>query len=145
MIIRKIIKAAAVLGMVIAGTGCRDHAYVHIYDRNITQKPIACLALRVYPPDSEAENAIRRLYVFKSDCPYTLKLSTKAGIHCNSNANAPLKATSNFPNAFLRLELRRGMKLLYSYYVDLTHRPDSGNIEDGFERIRNDLSFHGDR
>jgi hypothetical protein len=33
------------------------------------------------------------------------------------------------------------MKLLYSYYIDLTHRPGAGDIESGFKRLRDDLKL----
>jgi hypothetical protein len=118
---------------------CGDRAYVNVYDRNITRTPIPCLRLKVFPPDPDAQRAVESLYRFSDRCPYTLELSTKSGIHCNSNANVPQKATSNFPSAYLRMELRRGMRLLYSYYIDLTHKPDAEDIERGFDRLRNDL------
>ena len=121
--------------------GCDDKAYVTVYDKTIRKKPIDCLRLKVFPPDPVAEEAIRGLYPFRDDCPYTLELSTKSGIRCTSNANVPQKVTSNFPSAYLRMELRRGMRLLYSYYIDLTHKPERGDIERGFRRLGDDLKI----
>jgi hypothetical protein len=100
---------------------------------------IPCLKLQVFPPDPAAKQAIGKLYSFAEECPYTLQLSTKSGIHCNSNANAPSKTLSNFPSAYLRMELRRGMKLLYSYYIDLTAAPTAEDIAKGFKRMQEDL------
>jgi len=112
---------------------------VTVYDRNVTRGEIPCLRLRVFPPDPEAKRVMETLYTFASECPYTLQISTKSGIHCNSNANAPTKTLSNFPSAYLRMELRRGMRLLYSYYIDLTASPTASDIEKGFERMQEDL------
>ena len=135
-IIPLIIGTAFLLGL----SACKNsNAYVKIYDKNLTRTPLPCMRLKLFPPDPDAEQTIRTLYRFSPDCPYTLELSTKAGIHCNSNANVPRKVTSNFPSAYLRMELRRGMRLLYSYYVDLTHRPDSSDVREAFDRMREDL------
>jgi hypothetical protein len=121
--------------------GCEDRSYVNVYDKNITRQEIPCLKLQVFPPDPTAERAIEKLYPFRESCPYTLQLSTKSGIHCNSNANAPTKTLSNFPSSYLRMELRKGMRLLYSYYIDLTHAPEAEDIERGMERMRSDLKL----
>jgi len=129
----------AALGIVLSG--CQKKAYVNTYDPAITRTPLPCLGLRVFPPDKEAEQSLRSLYAFSDNCPYTLELSTKSGIHCNSNANVPQKVTSNFPSAYLRMELRKGMRLLYSYYIDLTHKPKAEDIREGFERLREDLKL----
>ena len=120
-------------------SGCSERPIVTIYDANITQTPIPCLSLRVSPPDESARKTIAALYPFKAECPYTLTLTTKEEIVCNSFANAPRKAAGNFPSAYLRLELHRGLRLLYSYYVDLTHAPGASDIRKGFERLREDL------
>jgi hypothetical protein len=121
-------------------SACSDrHPYVKLYDRNLTATPPSCLALRVFPPDPSAEKTLRGLYPFRANCPYLLKVTTKEGIVCRSNGNAPAKATSNFPSAYLRLELRRGMRLLYSYYIDLTEEPGPSEVEAAFDRLRRDI------
>jgi len=120
-------------------SGCQDRSYVNVYDKNLSRETLPCLSLRVFPPDPEARRTLRSLYPFRSDCPYTLQVATKAGIHCNSNANVPQKVTSNFPSAYLRMELRRGMKLLYSYYIDLTEAPGPSELEAAFQRLEKDV------
>ncbi len=120
-------------------TGCQDRSYVKVYDKNLSRTSLPCLALRVFPPDPAAQRTLRELYPFRGDCPYTLQVATKAGIHCNSNTNVPMKVTSNFPSAYLRMELRRGMKLLYSYYIDLTEAPGPSEIEAAFRRLERDV------
>ena len=137
-IIKHVAVTVLLVGM-IGLSGCRNKAYVTVYDQNISRTPLPCLRLKVFPPDPTAEQAIGSLYPFARSCPYVLVLSTKAGIHCNSNANVPQKVTSNFPSAYLRLEIRRGMRLLYSYYADLTAAPDAGDIEEAFDRMREDV------
>lgn len=119
--------------------GCGEHPVVTLYDHNLTRTAIPCLSLQVFPPDPQARKTIEALYPFKTQCPYTLTLGTKEGIVCHSFGNAPTKATSDFPSAYLRMELRRGMKLLYSYYVDLTHAPEASDIRNAFSRLRQDL------
>lgn len=132
------------LTLALAVTGCRKKdAYVTLYDKNLSAHPPGCLNLSVFPPDPAIERAAHTLYPFRSDCPYTLAISTKEGIHCNSNANAPRKTLSNFPSAYLRLELRHGMKLLYSYYRDLTAPPDADDLEEAFGRMREETGLRG--
>ncbi len=120
-------------------SGCGEHPLVTLYDHNLTHTPIPCLALQVSPPDPTARKTITALYPFKAQCPYTLILTTKEEIVCHSFGNAPKKATSDFPSAYLRMELHRGMDLLYSYYVDLTHAPEASDIRHAFERLQKDL------
>ena len=137
MKIRTLVGAIAALLFLSA---CSDrHPYVKLYDRNLTATPPSCLALQVFPPDPSAEKILRGLYPFRADCPYLLKVTTKEGIVCRSNGNAPAKATSNFPSAYLRMELHKGMQLLYSYYIDLTDEPDASDIEAAFEQLKRDI------
>jgi hypothetical protein len=120
-------------------SGCQDRSYVNVYDQNLSRETLPCLGLQVFPSDPVAQRTLEELYPFRKGCPYTLQVGTKSGIHCNSNANVPQKVTSNFPSAYLRLELRRGMKLLYSYYIDLTEPPGPSEIEKAFRRLQKDV------
>jgi len=120
-------------------SGCGNHAQVHVYDRNISQTELSCLRLRVFPPNPSIEKSMLHLYSFRNSCPYTLEISYENGIRCNSNANAARKTLENFPSTYLRMELRRGMTLLYSYYIDLTHPVDEDDLRQGFSRLRSDL------
>jgi len=122
-------------------SGCEDRSIVNLYDKTLADTEIPCLKLRVFPPDPEAGRTIEALYPFSAECPYTLELSTKAGIHCNATTNVPQKVTGNFPTAYLRLELRRGLRLLYSYYIDLTQPPDASDIRKGFKRLQSDVKL----
>ncbi len=113
--------------------------YVKIYDNNLTQNPPPCLALRLFPSDPATKRILTRLYKFDSKCPYTLSVSSKAQILCRQGANAASKATSNFPSAYLRMELQRGMRVLYSYYIDLNQEPTPSQIEAAFARMSRDI------
>ncbi len=141
---KRLLRLTPLLILPLMVAGCqKKNAYTTLYDRNISAHPPHCLKLSVFPPDPAIERAAHSLYPFRSDCPYTLAVSTKEGIHCNSNANAPRKTLSNFPSAYLRLELRHGMKLLYSYYRDLTAPPDAGDLEEAFDRMREATGLRG--
>jgi hypothetical protein len=132
--------AVALTAALILLSACSDrHPYVKLYERNLSTTPPPCLALEVFPPDPDAEKTLRKLYGFRTECPYLLRVTTREGIVCRSNGNAPIKATSNFPSAYLRMELRHGMKLLYSYYIDLTDVPGASDIEAAFERLKQDI------
>ena len=116
--------------LLLINAGCaKKRAYIHNYAPKELSKPLPCLAMEVSPPDLSAEKTLKALYPFANQCPYRLVLTTKDSIVCHSNGNAPLKATPEFPSAYLRLELRHGLKLLYSYYIDLTSPPDAGTFK----------------
>jgi len=120
-------------------TGCTQKAERTFYDKQITKQPIECMKLAVTPPDKQMEQTMRKLYHFTESCPYTLTLSYKSGIVCNSHYNAQSKALGKMPNSYMNLELRRGFKLLYSYYIDLDHKPGEEEIREGFKTLRSDL------
>jgi hypothetical protein len=37
------------------------------------------------------------------------------------------------------MEIRKGMHLAYSYYIDLQHKPTADDVQKGWERIVKDL------
>jgi len=117
-------------------TACDDGAYVNFYDKNHTK--IDCLN---YIPSNknELDNKLSKLYNFDKKCKYKLNLEYTAGIVCNSSFNAPKKTTTNFPNSYIRLEVKDGFKTYYSYYKDLTSSPDIDDLENAFDRLKEDL------
>jgi hypothetical protein len=116
---------------VIFFVGCNKKEYIR-YDQNISKEKIECLGLD--PLNSKALNKdILPLFNFKKDCKYKISLSGKSDIVCNSSFNSSRKATSAFPSSYLRLELKRGMDTLFSYYVDLTSPPSSSDVKRAFE------------
>ncbi|MCF6206431.1 MAG: hypothetical protein L3J47_06015 [Sulfurovum sp.] len=121
--------------------GCQKDATVTIYDKQVTQTPISCLALRVVPENRVITQTLRSLYHFDPACKQRLEVSYKSGIVCNSPYNAPQKTLSTFPSSYLNMEIRKGFMLQYSYYVDLDHKPDESDVKEGFERIASDLKL----
>ena len=81
------------------------------------------------------------MYPFRPDCPYRLSVTTKENIHCNSNQNSDRKALSAFPTSFIRMEIHRGMRLVYSYYVDLPKSAEKSDIRRAFRKVFNDLNL----
>ncbi len=82
---------------------------------------------------------MRALYPFRNDCPVVMEVGHKENICCNSTQNVQQKTLSNFPHHFLRLEIRRGMTPLYSYYIDLDHPADADDAKAAFDRLKEDL------
>jgi len=130
------------LSFIILLSGCGENAIVNIYDKNITDGKIKCLRLDIQPPNSEVEKFMQTLYKgFDNSCPYRLSISYKGQIHCNATTNVARKVNSNFPSAYLRMDIYQGIKAEYSYYIDLTSPPTRSDLERGFDRIKKDLSL----
>jgi len=134
-------KRIGLLLCIFAFSACDDKAVVTVYDKSVIKTPIHCLSLRIVPEERNIRKALELYYPFKRGCPQRLEVSYKSGIVCNSPYNAPKKTLSCFPNSYLTMEVRRGLKLQYSYYIDLDHKPGITEIEKGFERIRSDLKL----
>jgi len=123
-------------------SGCGDNAIVNIYDKNITNRKIECLRLDIQPPNSGVEKFMHTLYKgFDDSCPYRLSILYKGQIHCNATTNVVKKVNSNFPSAYLRMDIYQGIKAEYSYYIDLTSPPTRSDLERGFDRISKDLGL----
>ncbi len=122
--------------------GCGEKPVVKVY-KAAHERPITCLRLSVFPPNDKLEKRLRALYPFSKGCDTLLEVKHKENICCNSNQNVQRKALTAFPHHFLRLEVRRGLTPLYSYYVDLQHPADESDVERAFERMREDLGGVG--
>ena len=112
----------------------RHPADIRIYDKTVIKTPPPCLRLDATDIDRSLKKRLSRRYTFRDDCPYMLKIDFKSRIACNSPYNASQKACG-MPTSYLRIEIRKGMRLVYSYYVDLDEAPDSDTIEEAFEEI----------
>jgi len=110
-----------------------------LYDKNFSNP--SCLRLIVYPTDAIIESSMNELYSFDKECEYKLQVSKKAGITCNSTHNVGKKTTSQFPSGYLKMDVTKGAKIVYSYYIDLTHAPTKSNVEDAFLRVKKDLKL----
>ncbi len=118
--------------------GCGRDAEINFYDKSLKKHPLHCLQF-LPKKHSNLEQSLATLYHFQNDCKNSLELSYKSDIVCTSPYNAALKNTSNFPNAYIKLEVRNGMKLLYSYYRDLSHKPTVDDLKEAFERLKDDI------
>jgi len=117
--------------------GCDKDAEITFYDKSLKSNKISCLSF--IPKDNPLDKELTKLYNFNQNCPYRLELSYKSNIVCNSPYNAPQKATTEFPNAFITLEVKKGFSLEYSYYKDLTHKPTIDDLKDGFKKLKEDI------
>lgn len=123
-------------------TGCTDKSISKLVDKSYKNKTIPCLKLSISPISTAIEKTLKKLYPFKKECQYQFLVSYKANIVCNSNQNAPTKTLSNFPNSFLRIEIKKNINhLIYSYYIDLTDNVEKEDLTKGFENIDKNLKL----
>jgi len=121
-------------------SGCTDNSIVNIKDKTLLTQKIPCMRLLVFPPNILIEQKLKTLYPFKEKCDINFLVSYKSGIVCNSNQNSNNKALG-MPSSYLRYELKKHNRLLYSYYIDLDGPITQQDINDGFDRIKKDLTF----
>ncbi|OQX73389.1 MAG: hypothetical protein B6D59_05710 [Campylobacteraceae bacterium 4484_4] len=118
--------------------GCGPKPTTRLYDEAAAEK-ITCLNLRITPPNPKWERFMQRLYPFDPSCKTMLEITTKCGIVCNSNQNAPRKNLSAFPDSYLRMEVSDGLHPIYSYYLDLQGEADEKELGRGWENIKKAL------
>jgi len=112
---------------------------VKLYDKNFSNP--SCLRLVVFPPDEMITNSMNELYTFDKSCEYKLEVSKKGGITCNSTYNTAQKTMSRFPSGYLKMDVMKGSKTLYSYYIDLKNSPQESDLKSAFSRVKKDLKF----
>jgi len=127
--------------VIIFFSACND-GEVFVQDKEILNTKIECMRLVVFPPNDMIESTLKKLYRFKKDCNYSMIISYKSGIVCNSNQNSD-KKVKGLPKSYLRMEIKKGFKLSYTYYKDLTDNLQADDIEDGFKTIESDLDLRG--
>ena len=120
-------------------TACEEKAEPRIFVEPKLTVPITCMKLNTLGSDEALVERLKKLYTFSDRCDLTLTLSTKKDIVCNSPQNPMDKAYGKFPRSYIKLDLRRGIELQYSYYVDLYSNVDEDDVEEGFERLKKDL------
>lgn len=98
------------------------------------------MRLLVFPPNESISTTLNELYPFDNSCDTDLVVSYKSSIVCNSNQNAGKKALG-MAKSYLRLELKKGQRLLYSYYIDLDENLENEDVKDGFKVMKNTLNF----
>ncbi len=126
-----------ILVLIILLGACSDNATITRYDKELTG--IKCLRLVVFPPDKLISSTLIKLYHFDDSCEYELQVSRKGGIVCNSNQNAAKKTLSNFPSGFVRFDVYKEKKPVYSYYKDLNSPAEEEDIKRGFLRLKDDI------
>jgi len=101
--------------------------------------PITCMRLNHLNVEKEVLNTFNTLYDFNETCPLTLSVSYKKDIVCNSTQNVQMKNVGRFPTSYLKLELRKGLEMQYTYYIDLYSNVDKEDMVEGFKRLKLDL------
>ena len=120
-------------------TACEEKSKPNITINPNLQLPIKCIKLNAL--ESEFKNKLEELYTFDNKCDLTLTLSSKKDIVCNSPQNIMLKTSGKFPKSYLRLKLRKGMEVEYTYYIDLYSNVDEDDIEIAFNKLKQDLKI----
>ncbi|MBN2824307.1 MAG: hypothetical protein JXQ76_03200 [Campylobacterales bacterium] len=134
-------KALLALSMLLLLSGC-DKKIVRIYDKTILTTPIHCLTLTIEPHNIMIDQTMQRLYPFKKECDFTLRITHRNAITCNANFNAQTKAIEGMPSSYLSMEIKEGDARKYSYYVDLESDVDEEDLESGFSHLQKSLQIH---
>jgi len=120
-------------------TSCTEKPKANIRMAKNLVHPIACMKLNSIGIEKEFLSTLEKLYSFDESCTMVLSVSYKKDIVCNSSYNSVAKSTGKFPKSFLKLELRKGLDVMYSYYIDLLDNVESTDVHDGFSRLKNDI------
>ena len=120
--------------------GCGKKPIVKVYEAEKIGR-IECLGVLVSPFDEQLQKYMLKLYPFSKACNTLLYVVHKERITCNSNQNTGAKALFGMPHNFLRMEIREGMKLIYSYYVDLDEPVGKEELHGAFRRVAVDMKI----
>ena len=118
---------------------CSDKAQTNTYDKSELKK-VHCLKLKITPNRLDWDLYLPKLYHFEQNCPYTLEVSYKENITCNSNQNVQRKALTAFPNTYLRMEIKKNSQLIYSYYIDLQQHITKDKLKEAIDTISKNLN-----
>jgi len=125
--------------MLLLFTSCEEKRKPVISVDTNVQLPLNCLKLSPLESEENFESTLKKRYIFKANCPHQLTLSYKKDIVCNSGYNASGQSFGKFPKSFLKLEVRKGFRVEYSYYIDLLDNVESDDVEEGFSRLKKDI------
>lgn len=123
--------------MIFLFTACSDNATITKSKKDL--KDVQCMRLVIFPPNKFLSETMHKLYNFDENCSYKLSISQKSGIVCNSNQNADKKILANFPSGYIRLDLSKDYKNIFSYYKDLTHKANKEDIKKAFEALQEEI------
>jgi len=127
------------LALALFFSACSDNSIVTIYDKSVLKEDSKCVELIIFPPNKTIEETLKAQYTFKDNCALKFEVFTKGRIHCNSNQNSQTKAMGKMPSAYLRMEITKKNKTLYSYYIDIIDEIQALHVENGFSRMKKDL------
>ena len=127
------------LALALFFSACSDNSIVTIYDKSVLKEDSKCVELIIFPPNKTIEETLKAQYDFKDNCALKFEVFTKGRIHCNSNQNSQTKAMGKMPSAYLRMEITKKNKTLYSYYIDIIDEIQALHVENGFSRMKKDL------
>jgi len=131
-------KLATLLIVIILFSGCEEKIKPIITkDKNLTK--ISCLKLNAIALDKNFASILKKLYPFNDNCENILTLSYKKDIVCTSPYNFQSKSTGNFPQSYLKFEVRKGFKTLYTYYQDLYDNVDKSDVKEAFKELKKDI------
>ena len=125
--------------MLLLLTACEEKRKPVISVDTNVQLPLSCLKLSPLENEKKFDATLKKCYTFKANCPHQLTLSYKKDIVCNSGYNASGQSLGKFPRSFLKLEVRKGFTVEYSYYIDLLDNVESDDVEEGFARLKKDI------
>ena len=134
---RLVLRSIFILIVIFLLSACSDNAT--IIESKEDLKDVNCMKLVVFPPDKFLSEIVQKLYKFDENCSYKLSVSQKSGITCNSNQNADKKILANFPSGYIRLDLTKDSKTIFSYYRDLTDRADEEDMKKAFATLQKHL------
>jgi len=135
--LRLVLRSIFILIVIFLLSACSDNAT--IIESKEDLKDVNCMKLVVFPPDKFLSEIVQKLYKFDENCSYKLSVSQKSGITCNSNQNADKKILANFPSGYIRLDLTKDSKTIFSYYRDLTDRADEEDVKKAFAILQKHL------
>jgi len=119
--------------------GCDEREVARVNHALTHATPLSCLKLNTIGLEPAFKEVLFLEYAFDDACPWTLDVRYKRDIVCNSSYNAVSKNLGKFPRSFLKLEVREGMKVVYSYYIDLYDNVDKSDLQRGIKRLKKDL------
>lgn len=129
----------SLLFIILIFSGCEEKMKPVVTISPKLQLPIKCMGLSSINIDKNILTLFKDLYKFDESCPFGLSISYKKDIVCNSRHNIQMKSVSRFPKSYLKLEVRRGIDMQYTYYKDLYNNVDEDDMIEGFRRLREDL------
>ncbi|MCH9741220.1 MAG: hypothetical protein K0U38_10365 [Epsilonproteobacteria bacterium] len=120
-------------------TACQEKAKPAVTINPKLEHPISCMKLNTLNVEKDVLGQLKELYGFDESCSLVLIVSYKKDIVCNSPQNVHMNSVGKFPKSYLKFELRIGLEVQYTYYIDLYSNVDSDDIEEGFKRLERDL------